>query len=63
MVAVGRHQIRRLKFTDERVKLTNEMVQGMRVIKMYAWETAIGKKVHARRHATPVPPSPHVLSC
>ena len=32
----ARYQIQRLKLTDERVKLTNEMVQGIRVIKMCA---------------------------
>ena len=38
-------QIERLKVTDQRIKLTNEMVQGMRVVKMYAWETTIGAKL------------------
>ena len=34
-------QFLRLKETDERVKRTNEMVQGMRVVKMYAWEQTV----------------------
>jgi len=38
-------QIERLKVTDQRIKLTNEMVQGMRVVKMYAWEQTIGSKL------------------
>jgi ABC-type multidrug transport system fused ATPase/permease subunit len=42
-------QMKRLKLTDERVKLTNEMVQGMRVIKMYAWERTILSKTEAIR--------------
>ena len=29
-------QVERLKVTDQRIKLTNEMVQGMRVVKMCA---------------------------
>ncbi len=29
-----RAQVKRLALTDQRVKLTNEMVQGIRVIKM-----------------------------
>ena len=41
-------QMKRL-LTDERVKLTNEMVQGMRVIKMYAWEVTIREKIHKIR--------------
>ena len=41
-----------LKFTDERVKLINELVQGIRVIKMCAWETAMQKRIDAvRTHA------------
>ena len=44
-------QMERLKVTDQRVKLTNEMVQGMRVVKMYAWEKTIGAPCR-RRHTT-----------
>lgn len=28
------------KVIDERVKLTNEVIEGIRLIKMYAWEEA-----------------------
>ena len=40
-----RCQVKRLKLTDQRVRLTNEMVQGIRVVKMYAWEQTIEQKV------------------
>lgn len=39
-------RIKMLTLTDERVKLTNEMVQGIRVVKMYAWEKTIQSKIH-----------------
>ena len=42
-------QMQRLKLTDQRVKLNNEMVQGMRVIKMYSWEKTIGLRVGRER--------------
>lgn len=38
-------RMKMLALTDERVKLTNEMVQGIRVVKMYAWEKTIQKKI------------------
>lgn len=44
-----KYQVQRLKLTDERVKLSNEMVQGIRVIKMYAWEQTIASKIAAIR--------------
>ncbi|TFJ81540.1 hypothetical protein NSK_006792 [Nannochloropsis salina CCMP1776] len=40
---------RTLKSTDSRVKLTNEVLQGIRSIKSYAWETPFLKQVEAVR--------------
>jgi ATP-binding cassette subfamily C (CFTR/MRP) protein 1 len=45
------NQIRRLKVkvTDTRVKLMNEILSGVRVIKYYAWEIAFQGKITAVR--------------
>ncbi|CAK4398566.1 unnamed protein product [Aphanomyces euteiches] len=47
--AIGtiRHQI--LKLQSERVKLTNEILQGVRVVKLYAWESFLEDQVGAIR--------------
>eukprot|EP01031_Cornospumella_fuschlensis_P040437 gene40437-49283_t len=38
-----------VRHTDERVKLVNELLQAIRVIKLYAWEEAIEQRVNAVR--------------
>ncbi|OQS03052.1 ATP-binding Cassette (ABC) Superfamily [Thraustotheca clavata] len=42
---VGNTRRQLLKVQSERVKLTNELLQGVRVVKMYAWEEHIEAKV------------------
>ena len=44
------NQIRKLKVkvTDTRVKLMNEILAGIRVLKYYAWERAFSEKVEPR---------------
>ena len=32
-----------LKYTDNRVKLMNQLLAGIRVLKIYAWEAACGE--------------------
>ena len=34
-----------VRITDKRVKIINEVISGIRVIKMYAWEHAFKKKI------------------
>jgi ATP-binding cassette subfamily C (CFTR/MRP) protein 1 len=41
----GAYRRRLVKFTDERVKITNELLQGIRVVKYYAWEYPMKQKV------------------
>lgn len=45
-----RYRVAMLKCTDERVKLMNEMVQGVRIIKMYAWERTMEERIMAIRN-------------
>lgn len=40
---------RALKITDERVKFLSEMLSGIRVLKMYAWETPLQSVIHEIR--------------
>jgi hypothetical protein len=42
---LARYRERTLKYTDSRVRLTNEILQGIRSIKSYAWEPAFLQQV------------------
>ena len=46
---VGKNRRATLVFTDARVKQVNEMLQGVRVIKLYAWEDAVRRTLAAIR--------------
>ncbi|PVD27625.1 hypothetical protein C0Q70_12791 [Pomacea canaliculata] len=41
--------ISNLKFKDKRLRLTNDMLSGMRVVKMYAWEPSFEKMINDSR--------------
>lgn len=38
-------QIRQMKYKDERVKQMNEILSGIKVLKLYAWESSFEKQV------------------
>ncbi|EDV27235.1 uncharacterized protein TRIADDRAFT_22762, partial [Trichoplax adhaerens] len=42
---LARERISYLKYADERIKVMNEIITGMRVIKMYAWEKSFAKYI------------------
>ena len=44
-ITLFKYRAQQLKITDERVKMVNELVQGMRVVKMCAWESALQKRI------------------
>ena len=45
----GQIRVKALAFTDERMKFVTEVVQGIRVAKLYAWEAAIFQYVASVR--------------
>ena len=46
---LGNIRDRMVKYTDERVKLTNEVLQGIRVVKLYAWEGPSEERINKLR--------------
>ena len=43
------HRTKAIHWMDERVKVMNEVIAGMRVIKMYTWENSFSKWVRKIR--------------
>lgn len=46
---IGRFRRKMVEQTDERVKLINECLQAIRVIKLYAWEAPMEQRINAVR--------------
>ncbi|KAF2361957.1 ABC transporter-like [Trinorchestia longiramus] len=46
---VKKLQIKQMKFKDKRVKMMNEILNGMKVLKLYAWEPSFENQVLAIR--------------
>ena len=42
-------RVKSVKVTDKRIRIMNEVIVGIRVIKMYAWEYAFKKVVSKLR--------------
>lgn len=42
-------QVQQMKIKDERVKLMNEILSGMKVLKLYAWEPSFEEQVQKIR--------------
>ncbi|XP_078481138.1 multidrug resistance-associated protein 1-like [Ciona intestinalis] len=42
-------QVKQMKLKDERIKLMNEILNGIKVLKMYAWEMSFKEKVQTIR--------------
>lgn len=38
-------QVEQMKYKDERVKMMSEILNGMKVLKLYAWEESMQKAV------------------
>jgi ABC-type bacteriocin/lantibiotic exporter with double-glycine peptidase domain len=43
------NQIAKFKYADSRIRLTNEVLNGMKVLKFYAWETSFRDKIESIR--------------
>jgi ABC-type multidrug transport system fused ATPase/permease subunit len=50
-VLINKLRKEKLIFTDQRVKLMNELLAGIRIIKYYAWEKAFNEKITSIRNS------------
>ncbi|XP_052452980.1 ATP-binding cassette sub-family C member 3-like isoform X1 [Carassius gibelio] len=39
------YQVEQMKYKDQRIKLMNEILNGIKVLKLYAWETSFKEKI------------------
>ncbi|GIX88296.1 multidrug resistance-associated protein 1 [Caerostris darwini] len=46
---IKKRQVKQMKYKDERVKLVNEVLSGIKVLKLYAWEEAFKDKINQIR--------------
>ena len=46
---MGRNRRAMMRHSDQRVKLMSEILQGIRVVKLYAWEQALAAKIEEIR--------------
>ncbi|GMT36668.1 hypothetical protein PFISCL1PPCAC_27965 [Pristionchus fissidentatus] len=44
-VIMRKQQVQQMKYKDERLKLMSEVLNGMKVLKLYAWEESMAKKI------------------
>jgi len=42
---VFKYRVKAIPITEERVKLINEVITAMKLVKMYAWEKAFDQKI------------------
>ena len=41
--------MKQMLLKDERIKLTSEVLNGIKVLKLYAWEDSFGRRIQAIR--------------
>ncbi|CAK8684757.1 unnamed protein product [Clavelina lepadiformis] len=44
-----KYQVEQMKLKDERIKIMNEVLNGIKVLKMYAWELSFREKINSIR--------------
>jgi len=46
---IGKYSLATMGARDKRVKFTNELLQGMRILKLFAWEKPLLEQLHQKR--------------